>query len=62
MTDTNFFRLIGLVQLLVAGVCFYTAATLLRSPEVFTVAVSALCMITGVITTVIAGKLMGLLK
>lgn len=62
MSDTNFFRLIGLVQLLISGICFYVAAEVLQVPSVMNLALSAMCTVTGVITTVIAGRLMGLLK
>ncbi len=62
MNDQLFFRVIGVLQLLISACCFYTAALTMQTPSVFNLSVSAMCMVTGVFTTVVAARLMGLLK
>lgn len=62
MSDTNFFRVMGVLQLLIAFINFYVANSAVREGTVLAISTAALCTIAGVICTVVAGRLMGILK
>lgn len=61
MSDTNFFRAMGVLQLLIAFVNFYVAMSAAREGTVLAIATAALCTIAGVVCTVAAARLWGVL-
>ena len=59
MQDKNFFRMMGVLQLLIAFINFYVAITVLGDLSVFTASLAALCTMGGVFCTVVGAKLLG---
>lgn len=62
MKDTNFFRAMGIFQILIGFINFYVAFGALNNLAVINVAVAALCVTAGVFCTVIGAKLIGVLE
>ena len=63
MKDTNFFRVMGVLQILIAFINFYVALTVVQGGlGVFNLATGAVCVIAGVFCTVVGAKLMGVLE
>lgn len=62
MKDTNFFRVMGVLQLLIAFINFYVAMSVVKSDlGLLNLAVAAVCTMGGVFCTVVGAKLMGAL-
>ena len=62
MKDTNFFRVMGALQILIAFINFYVALNVVQSGlGVLNLAMGSVCVIAGVFCTVIGAKLMGVL-
>ncbi len=61
MTDTTLFRVMGVLQLLIAFINFYVALQAAKDGSVFGLAMAALCVSIGVITTVLGAKMMGVI-
>ncbi len=63
MNDTKFFKLIGVVLLLIAGINFYVCINILANTGIglLDAAMSLMTFVAGVITTVIGGKFVGVL-
>ena len=62
MTDTKFYKVMGVFQILIGFINFYVAFGALNNLAVINVAVAALCTTAGVFCTVIGAKLMGVLE
>ena len=61
MTDTKFYKVMGVFQILIGFINFYVAFGALNNLAVINVAVAALCTTAGVFCTVIGAKIMGAL-
>lgn len=61
MTDTKFFKMMGVLQLLIAFINFYVAFSAMSTLGVLNIAVGTVCVIAGVFCTVVAAKLLGAL-
>lgn len=62
MKDTNFFRVMGALQILIAFINFYVALNVVQSGlGVLNLALGSICVVAGVFCTVIGAKLMGVL-
>lgn len=60
--DTKFFKLMGVLQLLIAFINFYVAMDVVHSSlAMFNIAIAAVCTMAGVFCTVAGAKLMGAL-
>jgi hypothetical protein len=63
MTDTKIFRVMGVLQLLIAFVNFYVAnQALTAGTDTLNIAVAAMLTMTGVFCTVVGAKLFGWLN
>lgn len=61
MSDTKFFRMMGVLQLLIAFINFYVAFGAMSTLGVLNIAVGAVCTMAGVFCTVLSLKLFGAL-
>ena len=61
MQDTKFFKMMGVLQLLIAFINFYVAFGALNTLAVLNIAVAVICTMAGVFSTVLAAKLFGAL-
>jgi hypothetical protein len=64
MTDTKFYKMMGVLQLLIAFINFYVAYVAfgaLNTLAVLNIAVAVICTMAGVFCTVLAAKLFGAL-
>ena len=61
MKDTNFFKMMGVLQLLIAFINFYVAITVFSELNWLNAAMGTVCTMCGVFCTVVAAKLMGAL-
>jgi len=61
MKDTNFFKMMGVLQLLIAFINFYVAAETMRVGTVLAISMGVICTMAGVFCTVAAAKLWGAL-
>jgi hypothetical protein len=61
MTDTKFYKMMGVLQLLIAFINFYVAFGALNTLAVLNIAVAVICTMAGVFCTVLAAKLFGAL-
>ncbi len=60
MTDKNFFRVAGSLQIMLSWICFYTALGAATSGTGLGLAVGALCVLSGVVCAVSGAKLWGM--
>jgi len=61
MSDTKFYKMMGVLQLLIAFINFYVAFGALNTLAVLNIAVAVICTMAGVFCTVLAAKLFGAL-
>ncbi len=61
MSDTKFFKMIGALEILIAWINFYVALQAAKDGSTFGLAIAALCVSIGVITTVLGAKMMGVI-
>jgi len=61
MKDTNFFRVMAVLQLFIAFINFYVANSAAREGTVLAIAMAAICTMAGVFCTVTAAKMWGAL-
>ncbi len=61
MKDTNFFKMMGVLQLLIAFINFYVAFSAMSTLGMLNIAVGVICTMAGVLCTVIAAKLIGVI-
>ena len=62
MQDRNFYRAMGIFQILIGFINFYVAFGAASDFSVLNIAVAALCTTAGVFCTVIGAKIMGVLE
>ena len=62
MTDTKFYKVMGVFQILIGFINFYVAFGAMNNLAIINVAVAALCTTAGVFCTVIGAKIMGVLE
>jgi hypothetical protein len=61
MQDTKFFKMMGVLQLLIAFINFYVAFGAMSTLGMLNIAVGVICTMAGVFCTVLAAKLFGAL-
>ncbi len=61
MTDTKFFKVMGVLEILIAWINFYVAFQAANDGTAFGLAAAAVCVSVGVINTVLGAKMIGII-